>query len=519
LKRALLAATFLSLSGAAHAQITPGSGAITDASGNEWLITASGSIQENGQWTPGGGGTAALLISGGVIYGEDATGRGWFVLSPDGQTWAPSPAPASASTTPPVSVAAQPAATTAPAACGGSPAAYGVLPLADGGVGRIFDAHGQPFLPRGIGVIQGQEASAAALQALFPGINFVRYAIYDYASPQTLSAYVNSLTSAGIVVELEDHNNGAGNAGGSQGSIFTGQALTNELGWYSAIAAFFKGNGAVWFGTNNEPSETDASGQADPSALAAWQLQTYQAIRGAGNDNPILLELDGWADPASFGQGYNPADYASMYNVVWDMHFYGWLTNSTNLGTNESFIEAAVKQAQQFTSSGGMRIPVIIGEYGNSTTGTSMDSNGTQVVQAVQAAAMDGTIVGTAAWAWAQGNPGDGLLTQGGGLSGYGQQVAAYVSQAGASLSAAVPAAACQATNVATTSPTQTATVTLSQPPASATAPAAPVAASIADPAIAPGNAAAQADIDQADAIIAHATAALQGNIGQGGAQ
>ncbi len=514
MKRAWVVTTFLSISSAANAQVTPGSGSITDASGNVWLITPSGSIQENGQWTPGGGGTSGLLVADSVVYGEDSSGRGWFALSPDDQEWTSTPAPAGASKTP-FSVPARPAITASAASPCGSQPAFGVLPTSDGGTGQIFDMQGRPFLAKGVGVMEGQEPSAATLQSHIPGINFVRYAIYDYASPQALSAYVTSLTSAGIVVELEDHNNNAGNAGGSAGTIFTGQTLATELDWYSAIGAYFKSNSSVWFGTNNEPSEVNANGQTDPSALSAWQQQTYQAVRGAGNDNPILLELNGWADPASFGQGYSAADYTAMYNIIWDLHFYGWLTNfNTDVGANESFLQAAVKQAEQFTSSGGMKIPVIIGEYGNSTTGLSIDPNGTQVVQAVQRAALSGTILGTAAWAYSAGNPGDGLLTQGGVLSSYGQQVANYVAQAAAAAPASLPAAGCPTTGVTPTPPAKTA-VTLNQPRVSDAVPSAPVA----NPAVAASNAAAQADINRADAIIAHATAALQGSTGRGPAQ
>ena len=99
--------------------------------------------------------------------------------------------------------------------------------------GKVFDPNGNVFVARGIDVMYGNDPSVAQLQSDFPGINFVRLAVYNYDSPQSLASYVNSLTQAGIVVELENHNNGAGNAGGAQGTIFTGQALTQEQDWYS----------------------------------------------------------------------------------------------------------------------------------------------------------------------------------------------------------------------------------------------------------------------------------------------
>src|SRR3954466_5569400 len=73
--------------------IAPGSGSIADAAGNVWDITSSGSIQENGAWVAGGGGTAALIIAGRTIYGLDASGKGWFTFGTAAQAWSPSAAP------------------------------------------------------------------------------------------------------------------------------------------------------------------------------------------------------------------------------------------------------------------------------------------------------------------------------------------------------------------------------------------------------------------------------------------
>ncbi len=292
--------------------------------------------------------------------------------------------------------------------------------------GQIIGPDGQPFIARGIGVMEGDEPTAAQLLADFPGVNFVRLAIFDYTSPSALASYVNSLTAAGIVVELEDHNNGAGNAGGSQGTIFTGSQLSNELSWYSSVASAFKNNPLVWFGTNNEPSEVDANGNTNPAALSTWQRQTYQAVRSTGNSNPILLEMNSWG-PGQTGVGYTPSVYAGMSNVVWDVHYYGWVSGySTNESTVASTLSSMVSEAQKITAANGT-IPVIIGEYGNSTTGLTIDQNGSQVVQAVEQSGL-----GSAAWAWGTGNPGDGLTTAGGGLSAYGKQVAAWIAQGGA---------------------------------------------------------------------------------------
>ena len=313
--------------------------------------------------------------------------------------------------------------------------------------GQIIGPNGVPFVARGIDVMEGNQPSASTLQSDFPGINFVRLAIYDYASPTTLAAYVNQLTAAGIVVELEDHTNSTGsNAGGSSGTIFTGSQLTTELNWYSSIATAFKNNPYVWFGTDNEPSEVDASGNEDPAALSTWQQQTYNAVRDTGNTSPIMVEMNGGASPSTFGQGYTASDYASMNNIIWDVHYYGWVTGySTDQSTVSANLAADIAQAQQITSANGT-VPVLIGEYGNSTTGQGIDPNGDQVISAVQQSGY-----GSAAWAWSDGGPGDGLTTNGGsGLSAYGQQIAAGIAAA---------AAAASTTPITTAAPSATDTI------------------------------------------------------------
>nr|WP_294547299.1 cellulase family glycosylhydrolase [uncultured Rhodopila sp.] len=293
--------------------------------------------------------------------------------------------------------------------------------------GQIYSPNGDPFIARGVNVMYGNgNPSAAQLQADFPGINYVRLAIYNYDSPAALTAYVDDLTSHGIVVELENHNNGAGNAGGNQGTIFTGAALAQEQAWYSAVAAAFKTNPYVWFGTNNEPSEVNANGQTDPAALSAWQQQTYQTIRSAGNNSPVLLEANSWG-PGKTNVGYTASDYAGMTNVIWDLHYYGWLSRySTDQSTVSSTLAGMIADTAAIQSADA-KIPVLIGEYGNSTTGQAIDANGNQVVTAVQQSG-----VGSAAWAWGSGNPGDGLTNGNGGVSAYGQQVAAFTAGSGA---------------------------------------------------------------------------------------
>jgi hypothetical protein len=250
--------------------------------------------------------------------------------------------------------------------------------------GQIIGPNGQPFQARGVHVMWGGEVPSASTPTQnFPGANFVRLAVYDYPSPSSLASYANSLTSQGIVVEIEDHNNGAGNAGGSQGSIFTGQTLTNELNWYSSVASAFASNPNVWFGTNNEPSEINpANGQQDPAGYRRGSMRPTMRSAALGTKKPIMLEINAWANNGQpqVAVCYTPSIYQGMTNVIGDIHYYGWLTGySTDQTTNSNFLAQMIQVApsgthQLKTATGAM--PAIIGEYGTSTTGAgSVDSN------------------------------------------------------------------------------------------------------------------------------------------------
>jgi hypothetical protein len=143
--------------------------------------------------------------------------------------------------------------------------------------GQIVGPNGQPFVARGVNVMNGNgNPSAAQLQAAFPGVNFVRLAIYNYDSPAALSAYVNDLTSHGIVTELEDHVSSSGqNAGGGDqnGNVpFSGAQLANENAWYSSVASAFAGNpmsGSAPTMNRQEPGHRSAHGSNKPIRLSA----------------------------------------------------------------------------------------------------------------------------------------------------------------------------------------------------------------------------------------------------------
>ncbi len=84
-----------------------------------------------------------------------------------------------------------------------------------------------------------------------------------------------------------------------------------------------------------------------------------------------------------------------------------------------------IAQVQKVTGANGT-LPVIIGEYGNSTDGSNIDANADEVIQAAQTSG-----IGAVAWAYAYfGSPADALLNADGSLSSYGQEVAHWINSA-----------------------------------------------------------------------------------------
>jgi hypothetical protein len=190
-----------------------------------------------------------------------------------------------------------------------------------------------------------------------------------------------------VVVEFEDHPDG----GGAEGSVYAGAQLAAESAWYAAMAAHFKTNPYVWFGTYNEPPSKGGS-------LSAWQRATYDAVRGTGNNNPIMLEASG-SRSWNLQKALDPSYYATMKNVVWDVHIYPYQNDfNTDPMSITDNINAMIAAAQTIQSADG-KVPVIIGESGPSMT-EGLAPNGYATVEALINVAHKGTMGGLASFVW-----------------------------------------------------------------------------------------------------------------------
>ncbi len=288
--------------------------------------------------------------------------------------------------------------------------------------GRIVDPAGNDFIARGINV--GDPSTASQVLQLFPGTNFIRFADGDHEPPSFYQPFVDVMTANHVVVEIEDHPWPLANA-------YSGQQLTDETNWYASLAAAYKNNPYIWFGSMNEPQGGDITSQ---------QIATYQAIRNQGANNMILFEAGlGGGNPGATGPAeLNASSYAGLHNVGWDLHFYGWVNgyNPDQTSVDNTLLGAAgsgtgIRAAQQITSGDGT-IPVIDAEFGNSTDGVSIDANGDQVIHAVTNWALqNGYTSGFAAWHWHASDSIGDLLQINGVRTQYGDQIAAAIAAVG----------------------------------------------------------------------------------------
>jgi hypothetical protein len=255
-----------------------------------------------------------------------------------------------------------------------------------------------------------QTDDPSAILSLFPGVNFIRLAVGNWngGTLDSVRGFVDAMTSNDVVVEIEDHPWNGGDS--PQPQAYSGDQLAAESAVYAQLAAAFANNPYVWFGTMNEPQPG--------GDVAAQQVATYNAIRGAGNPTILMMEAGaGGGNPGAVGAGALPAgDYASMHNVVWDLHHYGWTSHfSTDQDTvNNSLMGSAsagqgVLATRTIQSADGV-IPVIVGEFGPACCGS--DANGDEVINSVMWAAQNDAIRGFAGWEWLV--EGEDSLTNGG---------------------------------------------------------------------------------------------------------
>lgn len=480
MRAALLLATALSagISTQAIGQTcsAPASGAITPGLGSFSVLGDTFSINPvnqntatiNGRpITPNGESsqTSEMAVVNNQVYGQDENTHQWFevVPGPGGDrpwAWQPVAAlptgnqapvatvrsatalPCTASTAPaaPTQATITPPPATVPAGLPLTPlppatpqqindaSKCGIFTDANG---QIIGPNGQPFMAKGVDIwaqqVIGSDPNALANQitSMFPDVNMVRIAAgdgYGTDSAAALEPFVLAMTAKNVVVEIGDYNPQY------TSSVPTGAGLQQETQWFQSLASTFLGDPYVWFSTANEPSDTYNG------ATATEQQAVYSAIRGTGSNAMVGLENTQWAGGSS--ASINPGEYAGMSNVFLDVHYYNWLSGySTSVIANATALQAEVKTSQAAYGA----FPVIIGEFGTSTTGDGTDPGGMATVSAVTQSPY-----GWTAWGINSGGTGDQLTNGGNGLTGFGQAVAAMTTSAQTPVCQTIQAASTQ---------------------------------------------------------------------------
>lgn len=291
--------------------------------------------------------------------------------------------------------------------------------------GQILDASGKPFKALGIN-IWGDIIPTASQYLLqnFPGCNYVRlnfcdqYGMMDNWTPAKLKPYLDAWTAKGIVCVIDPHD---------YPKIYQGDQLTKVCNWTRAQVQANGANKNVWYETQNEPGTGSGGGGA---ALCAMLKAIHDTVFAASADAMLLIggegmyTIDAWT-------GIDKNTWRNWRRVLWALHYYNWGSSyagggapsySADLNTNKKAVANLAAALQAAPSADGV-MPVIIDEYGPSTTGDSNDAGAWQTLDAVHQSGF-----GTAAWNYQKLdtyncpiNPQPTTLTQ------YGQVLATHI--------------------------------------------------------------------------------------------
>ena len=301
--------------------------------------------------------------------------------------------------------------------CHPSSAPTGVISVSSG----VLTVAGTPIQLKGLAVLDSTMGSTppAGIRALFgPSVNAIMLAIgadgggYQTAQPTAaIVSYVEACNAAGMWVCLSDYVPGQ-----PQGR--SGQDLTNCCAWYSQLSQAVAGKQVFWTTSNEVQGPLDTS-------LAA----IYQAIRGAGDQNLILIEPS-W--PTSLSR----ATVAGMTGVGWNLHIYPWEFASLppDQATRDAALQSTIDGWRNFGNSLDGPMPVVNGEGGNSTSGNGVppddpliDGKYATVQACLNLQRQPSGLAGNLFWLhdWhGQGGAADTLVVNGA-LTNYGRQVVA----------------------------------------------------------------------------------------------
>ena len=142
--------------------------------------------------------------------------------------------------------------------------------------------------------------------------------------PATVDAAVKWAEQAGMDVILDLHWSDAGTLGSCKSSCQQLMADTNSIGFWADVAGRYKDDGRVLFELYNEPHDVPwnvwkSGGKTSGGWTAAGMQQLYDAVRGAGADNLVIVGGLNYA----FDLSGVPSNRISGYNILYATHPYG----------------------------------------------------------------------------------------------------------------------------------------------------------------------------------------------------
>lgn len=392
-----------------------GGSSLIDAGGHAWTISLDGRVATDGVADASTANVVALAWVGGVVWQQNLAGK-WYAAK-DG-TWLPGTMTSPLPQPPPVP--------------GTSFSISG---------GQIHRPDGTVFAPAvGININDWQMGVVAPddrcepLLKYFPGLTIVRVACRKYNEPDYYRDFITRMSAKKIVMKFEDHT-------GISKPPYVGAQLAAEVKWYTDLAAAFADNPYVWFGGFNEPGD----GKNLPG-IAAQNLAIYTGIRSTGSKTIVALSLPSGGNRGlvgPYGRGYDGSVMGgldmvkSLTNIIFDLHNYGWLSDfstdpavirATLLGIPPAPTGTGAAAAQLWLSADGV-VPIMIGEFGNSTTGKGIDANGILLCKVTAACAKEGKIAGWQAWHWNAAGDAyeDQLVSDAGNLTSFGTLIAGLI--------------------------------------------------------------------------------------------
>lgn len=242
----------------------------------------------------------------------------------------------------------------------------------------------------------------------FPRTKIVRIPCYDIlgamADPASISRYVTALTGKGIVCSIEYHLVGMRTPKGN---------LNQVVAWYGRWAAYYKNNPLVWFET---PNEMEPYQDNDNGANYFATLQgTINAIRAQSNTIIQVMQFYGTISGGLWGQIKGNSWWGQQRNLINNCHIYagygypGQFTGSSQADANSWVAGLMTFYKGVLATADGTNLPVINGEYGDSTDGSNVDNNWQAIVTAGTNVVTTPGLTGSTAWFWNNGGPGPGF--------------------------------------------------------------------------------------------------------------